>query len=682
LWACGAREVALPTPRGADLAQISAELDAGRPERVIVTIAESQRYEDAAGRGPRARLLDALSPARSRGARRYTRIPFLAIRLAQRADLERLLARPETGMVFRDRRLRPMLAQSLAQVDQGAASVRGALGAGQTIVIADTGVDYGRTAFGACAAPGAAGCKVTVAADLAEDDGARDDIGHGTNVAAIALGVAPAARIAAFDVFGPDGTAFESDVIAAIDWAIEHRRAHAVAAINLSLGGGASRSPCGGDPLSDAIAVARAQGILTTVAAGNDGFSSSLSSPACAPAAISVGAVYDTAIAGVSYEPCSDEDAPAGSVACFSNSASFLSMLAPGAFITAGGYTMAGTSQAAPHVAGAVAVLRSAFPQEDASAIAARLLRSRSRVRDPRNGITKPLLDLAEALGPCEIHVSAADVELPATGGSGEIAVSASGCAYDATASAEWLAISRHEAGVRVSAARNDGSAARTTTLVIGSHRVVVSQAAMPPTLGWTPPAGSWGASIVVAGGAFVTRSESVPVEVRPATHGSITQVCLGVDATCSRWLPFGDGVFTLALPKGDGVKHIFVWLRFVDGRETQLPRAAEIVLDTTSPLDGEGTVVRTSAASHVSWYGFGDATSGVTSYRLVYGVLPPRSCSDGALAFEGEATSVRHEGLDPALTYFYRLCAIDAAGNVSEGIYLWAPISPQGEPR
>jgi len=55
--------------------------------------------------------------------------------------------------------------------------------------------------------------------------------------------------------------------------------------------------------------------ILTVVAAGNDGHTSKLASPACAPAAISVGAVYATDYPTIRYSSCTDETPKAGQVA-------------------------------------------------------------------------------------------------------------------------------------------------------------------------------------------------------------------------------------------------------------------------------------------------------------------------------------------------------------------------------
>jgi subtilisin family serine protease len=132
-----------------------------------------------------------------------------------------------------------------------------------------------------------------------------------------------------------------------------------------------------------------------------------MASPACTPGIISVGAVYDANLGGLSYGLCTDSATAPDKVTCFSNSASFLTMLAPGAAITAGGYTKYGTSQASPHVAGAVAVLRSAYPSETIDATTGRLTSSGQPVTDPRNGIQKPRLDLLSALGTAPAAVPA-----------------------------------------------------------------------------------------------------------------------------------------------------------------------------------------------------------------------------------------------------------------------------------
>ncbi|RQH12598.1 hypothetical protein D5R40_34795, partial [Okeania hirsuta] len=93
-----------------------------------------------------------------------------------------------------------------------------------------------------------------------------------------------------------------------------------------------------------------------------------------------------------------DLDVVPDRVAVFSNSAQFLDILAPGAFINAGGFNVPGTSMAAPHVAGAVAVLSEAFPNESPDQILQRMLNSGDPITDHRNGITKPRLNLGAAL--------------------------------------------------------------------------------------------------------------------------------------------------------------------------------------------------------------------------------------------------------------------------------------------
>ncbi|MFZ1643140.1 MAG: S8 family serine peptidase [Candidatus Contendobacter sp.] len=167
--------------------------------------------------------------------RDYSHLPMLFVRLHSPAALQALLKQPGVKAVYSNVKLRHMLAQSLPLIQQPETAAQGGTGTGTTVAVLDTGVDYTRAAFGSCSVPGGA-CKVAYAADFAPDDGARDDAGHGTNVAGIVLGVAPASRIIALDVFRTDGCgpdmdrcANAADIIAAINWAIANKAARTYA---------------------------------------------------------------------------------------------------------------------------------------------------------------------------------------------------------------------------------------------------------------------------------------------------------------------------------------------------------------------------------------------------------------------------------------------------------------------
>lgn len=271
------------------------------------------------------------------------------------------------------------------------------------MAILDTGINYlNRPEFGQCvglAVPDS--CRVLNAVDIAPDDGSFDDSGHGTHVAVIAATVAAEADLVAVDVFDGAGSS-DALFIAGINWAIANQADYHIAVLNLSLGDGSQNtSPCGNwrtNPYVAAVANARAHGLLVVAAAGNEGYSDALSRPACTPGVVSVGAVYDANIGGVGYTSCSDSTTAADKIACFSNSAYFMSLWAPGSRITAGGVTKSGTSQAAPHVTGVLAAIRSAYPHETLSEATDRLLSGTALVTDPRNGVTLPRLDMEEVL--------------------------------------------------------------------------------------------------------------------------------------------------------------------------------------------------------------------------------------------------------------------------------------------
>ncbi|MCB1918368.1 MAG: S8 family serine peptidase [Candidatus Competibacteraceae bacterium] len=362
------------------------------------------RYEDAAIVAERARsyrrqkerALAALAAEALTIQNDYEYLPLFTARVRSPAALRALLRQDGVKAVHSNIRLRHMLRESLPLIRQPEVIAQGGGGAGATVAVLDTGVDYSKQDFGSCAAPGGV-CKVVYAQDFAPDDGALDDNDHGTNVAGIVLGVAPSARIAALDVFRSDGFAYSNDIIDAINWAIANRDTYNIVAMNLSLGGGESSSPCANDLFATPIANARAAGILAAIASGNENLKDALGSPACVPAAVSVGAVYDSAQGNRSWGDCADRPTQADQVTCFSNSASFLTLLAPGSTITAAGISMSGTSQATPHVAGAIAVLRAAYPNESLDATIARLTNTGVPVTDAANGVTKPRIDLFSA---------------------------------------------------------------------------------------------------------------------------------------------------------------------------------------------------------------------------------------------------------------------------------------------
>ncbi|MFA5983140.1 MAG: S8 family serine peptidase [Methylococcaceae bacterium] len=336
----------------------------------------------------------------------YSHLPMNVVTVKGKAALLKLLAEPYVAEVYSDTPLHHFLTQSAPLVRAtNTAKDTGFIGLNTTVVVLDTGVDYTLADFGNCVAPGQpTACRVSVAQDVATQDNALDDSSdhHGTNVSGIVAGIAKGTQLAVLDVF--DGvSAFSSVVISGINWAIANQVLYNISAINMSLGD-SSQNPvqCSSNrtnPFATPIATAYSAGILTVIAAGNNAFTNGLSMPACSPLAVSVGAVYDSNVGSVNFGICSDGSTAANAIACFSNSASYLSLLAPGALITAAGFTLAGTSQAAPHVAAAIATLRGARPTESLASTLNRLTTTGVRITDTRDNITFSRIDILAALG-------------------------------------------------------------------------------------------------------------------------------------------------------------------------------------------------------------------------------------------------------------------------------------------
>lgn len=336
--------------------------------------------------------------------RDYNNLPIAFYRISNKEALVDLLNDPNVKPVYPNRINQATTMESLPLINQPQANTKGFNGTGSSVAVLDTGVNYLHSDFGCTAVNSPSStCRVVYAFDSAPDDGSLDDNGHGSNVSAIVSKVATKTKIIGIDVFR-SGSAYDSDILAGINWAVNNAKTYNIKAINLSLGipGVKYKSECSNSSYATAFANARAAGVVPVVASGNDAFPDGISSPACVAGAVRVGAVYDSNIGGVSWGnpvKCSDPTTAADKVACFSNGGSLVTLLAPGAMITAGGYTMGGTSQATPHVAGAIALLRanSVTPTETIDQTINRLKTTGKPITDSRTGLVFPRIDLLAA---------------------------------------------------------------------------------------------------------------------------------------------------------------------------------------------------------------------------------------------------------------------------------------------
>ncbi len=123
-------------------------------------------------------------------------------------------------------------------------------------------------------------------------------------------------------------------------------------------------------------------------------------------------------------------------------------------------------------------------------------------------------------------------------------------------------------------------------------------------------------------------------------------------------------------LGTGDGIKTLHAWYRNAAGN-VSATASASILLDQTRPSNGSLTATAGNGNITLNWAGSGDAGSGLSgSYKLVFSTLafPLASCGTGTRLFQGTRTSFTHSGLTAGRIYYYRVCALDNAGNTSKG--------------
>jgi len=290
----------------------------------------------------------------------------------------------------------------------------GITGKGVNVAIVDTGISPVPALMD--------GDKVVAAVDLSAEAAIPqatfvDTYGHGTHMAGIIagrdpgadpaesaehpetfLGVAPDAGIVSVKVGDNSGSADISQVIAGIDWVVDHADQLDIGVLNLSYSSGSSL-PYTTDPLTFALERAWRAGIVVVVAAGNDGRDSHvLASPAIDPYVIAVSAV-EASNSGRSGRLTftvpewmssgdgirnPDVSAPGAHIDSLRAPLSRVDAEHPEGYVSETLFRGSGSSQAAAVVAGAAALLLDADPTLTPDQVKA-LLASNTRNAQPRN---------------------------------------------------------------------------------------------------------------------------------------------------------------------------------------------------------------------------------------------------------------------------------------------------------
>lgn len=355
----------------------------------------------------------------------------MATAVVSPAALEALRDDPNVAFVVKDELRRPSLVDTVPSTGAAKHGQAGFGGKGWTVAVLDSGVDRNHPSFAkamrseACFSTTFSGqdgdskslCKngkpqlFGKGAAMNCDMDFSENCFHGTHVAGIIAGrpvqledgrivsgMAPEAGLIAAQVFSGftdpkvcgEGqksciSAWDSDIIKALEWVYTKREKFKIAAVNMSLGFGDFKEACDGQAAyAEIIQRLRDAGIATVIATGNEAIADGVGMPACVSSAVSVAATHKNGKIDETY----------------SNVARFVSLAAPGTDIISafpGGRFIAasGTSMAAPHVAGAFALLRQEFPKASVTELVKLLRKTGRTIKDSRTGTKLKRMDLA-----------------------------------------------------------------------------------------------------------------------------------------------------------------------------------------------------------------------------------------------------------------------------------------------
>jgi hypothetical protein len=334
-------------------------------------------------------------------------------------EAEQLLERRLVQGIWLDRIRETQLDESLPLVGKSDFTQLGFGADGQDAVVAviDTGVETGHSAFAGSIIAEACFSRVTGASQSLCPGGhqivygpgaseacviATQQCGHGTHVSSIAAGRGEFRGMSGGSLVSinaahrttsspAEARFFDSDVIAGLNWVaqLKDSSVRQLVAVNLSLGSGQHGGLCPGSAYDTPVSLLMSRNVAVFAATGNDGWTHHINSPACAPGIVAVGnsTKLDQIGFGSNHHPTA--------VALFAPGTSIMAAAPGNAW-----QSMTGTSMAAPHAAGALALLRDLFPNENLPELLNRLGSSSTMIIDNRpggSGLGRPRLQLTTA---------------------------------------------------------------------------------------------------------------------------------------------------------------------------------------------------------------------------------------------------------------------------------------------
>jgi subtilisin family serine protease len=585
-----------------------------------------------------------------------------AVRL-DASDAQRLAADHSVARVEQDGYVHASTTQAapswgLDRIDQHALPLDGSYsysGTGATVhaYVIDTGLNLAHSDFAG---------RVTAGPDFVDEDSTPSDCaGHGTHVAGIlggtTYGVAKGVQVVPVRVLDCAGNGTSSDVIAGVNWVTANAIHPAVA--NMSLGGASSQA------IDAAVSNSIASGVTYTIAAGNNGTDACTTSPADVPAALTVGATDNT-------------DARAS----FSNWGSCVDLFAPGKNIvsdftgsSSATNTLSGTSMAAPHVAGAVALYLqlhpTATPQDVVTAFT-------SPVSGPPHATAGVVSGVSGATASPNLllftgFVPPAAPTVSATGGVGTIhlAWTVPGNASPATQFTVSRGTSPGLPDATVVATVPGGT--QSFDDVLGAATVRYYRVVATNEVGSSPPsveahATSTAPALTATPGPLsVALSWTQPADVGPPISGY--DVLVGGapgSETLVTTVPPTQTAFTVQLP-GPVTAHSFLVKAAKQGAPSTPSNEA-----VATPLAGRApdapTLTATGGNHSVSltWStpAANDGTTSIQTYNVYRGTsIGSESPLAGGTALPGSQTSFTDTNVTSGSTYYYRVAAVGTLG-------------------